>query len=215
MTPLILIGGGGHCKSVIEAAESAGAWKIAGILDTPDKVGTDVLGYSVLGTDDDIPNLIAANRDCRFVITVGHIKTAGIRRRIAARVMEAKGQFATIVASTAHVSRHAVLGAGTVVLHGAMVNAGAVVGENCIINTLANIEHDTRVDDYCHISTGAMVNGDCRIAPGVFLGSQSVMLNGISINAPDSIIAAGSFVRKTLKEPGIYAGNPAILMKRL
>lgn len=215
MTPLILIGGGGHCKSVIEAAESAGAWKIAGILDTPDKVGTDVLGYSVLGTDDDIPNLIAANRDCRFVITVGHIKTAAIRRQIAARILAAGGAFATIVASTAHVSRHACLGAGTVVLHGAMVNARAVVGENCIINTLANIEHDTRVDDYCHISTGAMVNGDCRIAPGVFLGSQSVMLNGISINAPDSIIAAGSFVRKTLKEPGIYAGNPAILMKRL
>ena len=104
MTPLILIGGGGHCKSVIEAAESSGQWKIAGILDTADKVGTTVLGYPVIGTDDDIPNLIAANRDCRFVITVGHIKTAGIRRRIAARVMEEKGLFATIVASTAHVT---------------------------------------------------------------------------------------------------------------
>lgn len=215
MKPLILIGGGGHCKSVIEAAESSGQWKIAGILDTADKVGTTVLGYPVIGTDNDIPALAAAQPDTRFIITVGHIKTAEIRRRIAARVMAAEGEFATIVASTAHVSRHAVLGAGTVVLHGAMVNAGATIGEGCIINTLANIEHDATVGDYCHISTGAMVNGDCRIAPGVFLGSQSVLLNGISISAPDSIIAAGSFVRKTLKEPGIYAGNPAILMKRL
>ena len=209
--PLILIGGGGHCKSVIEAAESSSQWKIAGILDTTDKV----LGYPVIGTDNDIPALAAAQPDTRFIITVGHIKTAAIRRRIAARIIDVKGQFATIVASTAHVSRHAVLGAGTVVLHGAMVNAGATIGEGCIINTLANIEHDATVGDYCHISTGAMVNGDCRIAPGVFLGSQSVLLNGISISAPDSIIAAGSFVRKTLKEPGIYAGNPAILMKRL
>ncbi|MDE6499675.1 MAG: acetyltransferase, partial [Rikenella sp.] len=143
------------------------------------------------------------------------IKTAEIRRQIATRVVAAGGSFATIVASTAHVSSHATVGAGTVVLHGAMVNAGAVIGEGCIINTLANIEHDVTVGDYCHISTGAMVNGDCRIASGVFLGSQSVLLNGISISAPDSIIAAGSFVRKTLKESGIYAGNPAILMKKL
>ena len=60
-----------------------------------------------------------------------------------------------------------------------------------------------------------MVNGDCQIESGVFLGSQSVMLNGAHIEGEGSIIAAGSFVRKTLKEPGIYAGNPAILMKKL
>ncbi|WP_298062299.1 NeuD/PglB/VioB family sugar acetyltransferase [uncultured Rikenella sp.] len=219
--PVILIGGGGHCKSVIDAAESARypdsepVFKIVGILDTADKVGTDVLGYPVIGTDDDIPALIGSMPGVHFVITVGHIKTARIRQAIAARVVEAGGRFATIVASTAHVSRHAVLGEGSVVLHGAMVNAGAEVGKQCIVNTLANIEHDARVGDFCHISTGAMVNGDCAVAGGVFLGSQSVMLNGARIDGEGSIVAAASFVRKTITIPGIYAGNPAILMKRL
>lgn len=223
MNEIILVGGGGHCKSVIEAAESArrpddihqAVFKIVGILDTLDKVGTNVLGYPVIGTDDDIPALIARMPGVRFVITVGHIKSADLRRAIAARVAAAGGQFATVVASTAHVSRHAVLGAGTVVLHGAMVNAGAVIGEGCIINTLANVEHDAVIGDWCHISTGAMVNGDCRTAPGVFLGSQSVMLNGARIGGEGSIVAAASFVRKTIAVPGIYAGNPAILMKKL
>lgn len=221
MEPIILVGGGGHCKSVIEAAESARlpdgtpVYKIAGILDTLDKVGADVLGYPVIGTDDDIPALIAQMPGMRFVITIGHIKSADLRRAIAARILAAGGQFATVVASTAHVSRHAVLGAGTVVLHGAMVNAGAVIGEGCIINTLANVEHDAVIGDYCHISTGAMVNGDCAVAQGVFLGSQSVMLNGVRIGGEGSIVAAASFVRKTITVPGIYAGNPAILMKKL
>ncbi|MCC8062420.1 MAG: acetyltransferase [Rikenellaceae bacterium] len=221
MNEIILVGGGGHCKSVIEAAESVRcpdgtpAYRIAGILDTLDKVGADVLGYPVIGTDDDIPALIARTPGVRFVITVGHIKTAAVRRAIASRIVAAGGGFATVVASTAHVSAHAVIGAGSVVLHGAMVNAGAVIGEGCIINTLANVEHDAVIGDWCHISTGAMVNGDCVIAGGVFLGSQSVLLNGAHIGGEGSIVAAASFVRKSLKEPGIYAGNPAILMKKL
>lgn len=185
------------------------------MLDAPGKVGTDVLGYPVIGTDDDIPALIARMPGVRFVITVGHIKTASVRRAIAAGIAAAGGEFATVIASTAHVSRHAVLGAGSVVLHGAMVNAGARIGEGCIINTLANVEHDAAIGDYCHISTGAMVNGDCVIAGGVFLGSQSVMLNGARIDGEGSIVAAASFVRKTITVPGIYAGNPAILMKKI
>ena len=79
---------------------------------------------------------------------------------------------ATLVASTAHVSKYAVLGAGTVVMHQAFVNAGAVIGENVIINTFANIEHDAHIGNQCHISTGTMVNGDCVVGDNCFIGSN-------------------------------------------
>lgn len=207
MKPIILIGGGGHCKSVIEAAESSGR-AIAGILDMAENVGHEILGYKIIGTDDDIA---ASAVDNEFVITVGHIKNSAIRKKIAQKVVQAKGEFGTIVASTANVSKHAIVGVGTVVLHGAMINAGATVGENCIINTLANVEHDAVIGDFCHISTGAMVNGDCRVGDGTFLGSQSVMLNGAQI-CENCLIAADTFVRKSLSQPGVYAGNPAKLM---
>ena len=205
--PLILIGGGGHCKSVIEAAESSGI-TIRGILDLPSEVGKNILGYPVLGTDDDIPQYV---KDCDFLVTLGFIKDPTLRNKLHARVEEAGGTLATIIASTAHVSNHASLGAGTVVLHGAMVNAGARIGKGCIINTMANIEHDAVVGDYCHISTGAMVNGDCHVGENTFLGSRSVMANGVSIPA-NSIFAAGCLVRKTQKTEGLYSGAPAMLM---
>lgn len=210
MKPLILVGGGGHCKSVVEAAISSGR-TIAGILDMPENIGKEILGYQVIGSDGDIPQYSA---DHEFVVTVGHIKDSGLRERLHRLIEDCKGDFATIVASTANVSRFAKIGKGSVVLHGAMVNASAVVGVGCIINTLANVEHDAVIGDFCHISTGAMVNGDCAVGDRVFLGSQSVMLNGISI-AEGCVIAAGSFVRKSIKDRGIYAGNPSILMKKI
>ena len=207
MKSLILIGGGGHCKSVIEVAESAG-YEIKGILDMPDEVGKEVLpGHKVIGTDDEIPQYV---EECDFIITVGFIKNPALRIKLYNKVKAAGGRLATIIASTAHVSKYAELGEGTVIMHHAFVNAGAKIGDNCIINTFVNIEHDAEVGNQCHISTGTMVNGECKIGENCFIGSQSVCANCIEI-ASDIIVGAGSLVRKSIRVKGIYAGNPAIL----
>lgn len=205
--PLILIGGGGHCKSIIEVAESVG-YEIKGILDMPDEVGKEVLpGHKVIGTDDEIPCYV---EECDFVVTVGFIKNPTLRIKLYNKVKTAGGRLATIIASTAYVSKYAELGEGTVIMHHAFVNAGAKIGDNCIINTFVNIEHDAVVGNQCHISTGTMVNGECKIGENCFIGSQSVCANCIEI-ASDIIVGAGSVVCKSLRMKGIYAGNPAIL----
>lgn len=206
MKPLILVGGGGHCKSVIEAAESQGR-EILGILDMPEDVGKQILSAKVIGTDDDIP--VYADK-AEFVITVGFITNPATRVRLYDRVKEAGGKLATIIASTAYVSKYAIIGEGTVVMHHAFVNAGARVGCNVILNTFSNIEHDAVIGSHCHISTGTMVNGECNVGERCFIGSQSVLANCIAIG-DDIIVGAGSLVRKSISEKGIYSGNPAIL----
>ena len=203
---LILVGGGGHCKSVIEAAESAG-YNILGVLDTPENVGKQVLAYSIIGTDDEIPLYVDK---AEFVVTVGFIKDPTTRIKLYNKVKEAGGKLATVIAPTAHVSKYSTIGEGTVVMHQVFVNAGAHIGANCIINTFCNIEHDAQIGDQCHISTGTMVNGDCKVGDRCFIGSQSVLANGITIDE-DIIVGAASFVRKSISEKGIYSGNPAIL----
>ena len=207
---LILVGGGGHCKSVIDVAESAG-YQIKGILDVPENVGNKVLGYSIIGTDDQIINYVD---NAVFIVTVGHIRDAALRIKLHQKIADAGGKLAIIVASTAHVSRYAHIGEGTVVMHQAVVNADASIGRGCIINTFANIAHDTIIGDYCHISTGAMVNGNCIVGSETFLGSQSVMINGIEITN-GCVVGAGSLVRKNLTQKGIYSGNPATLKIKL
>lgn len=206
MKPLILVGGGGHCKSVIDVAEGAG-YKILGILDRPEEVGKKVLSYEVIGVDDDIHKYVDK---AEFVITVGFIKNPSLRVKLYDLVKAAGGKLATLIASTAYVSKYAELGEGTVVMHKAFVNAGAKVGSNCIINTFCNIEHDALIGDQCHISTGTIINGDCNVGMKVFIGSQSVLVNGINVG-DDIVIGAGSVVRKSISEKGVYVGNPATL----
>lgn len=207
---LILVGGGGHCKSVIEVAESAG-YTIKGILDLPEKVGERILGYPIIGSDE---NMSDFSDQALFLVTVGHIKDASLRINLHKRILDAGGKLATVIANTAHVSKYATVGEGTVIMHYAMVNADAVIGKGCIINTFANIEHDAVIGDYCHISTGAMINGNCKIRRGTFIGSQSVIVNGVEITE-ECLIGAGSTVIKNLRQKGIYTGNPARLKVKM
>jgi len=205
---LILVGGGGHCKSVIDVAENAG-YTIKGILDMPEKVGEKILGFPIIGIDECIPDFI---HDFLFLVTVGFIKDASLRINLHQKILNAGGKLATVIAHSAQVSKYATIGEGTVVMHHAMINAGAVIGKGCIINTFADIEHDVVIEDYCHISTGAIVNGNCKIGYGTFIGSQSVIVNNVEITE-GCVIGAGSVVTKDLTHNGIYAGCPAMLKK--
>ncbi len=204
---LILICGGGHCKSVIEAARSAGL-EIRGILDLPERVGELCGTTEVIGSDCDIPAFAA---ECDFVVTLGFVTHPTRRNVLIERVRAAGGRFATVIASLARVADSASVGNGTVVLHNVCINAGAQIGDNCIINTAAIIEHDARIGNGTHVSTGAIVNGDCRIGSNVMIGSGAVIVNGVSV-ADGTIIGAGAVVTKNIEHQGTYAGVPAKLI---
>jgi len=204
---LILIGAGGHAKSCIDVIELTEEFEIAGLLDMPARKGTKLLGYEVIGTDADVPSFV--QQGYWFLVTVGQIKNAAIRVSAFNDLRAAGAQIATVISPLAHVSKHAVVEAGTIVMHGAKVNAGAHVGENCIINTNANIEHDTVIGDHIHISTQAVLNGDCKIGDRVFIGSGAIVQQGVEIIS-GTIIGAGTLVHKNILNQGTYVGIPFV-----
>lgn len=203
---IILVGGGGHCKSVIDVIETENKYAIIGILDTKEKIGQKILGYEVIGTDEDISSLTL--KDIYFIVTVGHIKSFVPRKKIYTKLKEHGARLATICSPNAYVSKHGKIEEGTIVMHHAFVNAGARIGINCIINTNAIIEHDAFIGNHCHISTATLVNGDCVVQDNCFIGSNATLRNGITVKN-NTIIGAGAFVSKDILTEGSFVGNPA------
>ncbi len=185
---IVLVGGGGHCKAVIDVIESLDHYAIAGIVDQPEKLGQHCLGYPIIGADEELPELV--KKYDRFLITVGQIKTAQIRHRLLTTLQQLGAEMATIVASSATVSRHAVIGAGSLVMPGVVIGAEVTIGQNCIINSGAIIEHESHIGDSCHIATGVVINGQTTVEQHCFIGSNSVLKQGINIGQ-SSVIAAG------------------------
>jgi sugar O-acyltransferase (sialic acid O-acetyltransferase NeuD family) len=161
-------------------------------------------GYAVIATDYDLPQMI---KDYQYAfISVGQINSPKRRIHLYERLLELGFILPTIIAPTAHVSHHATVGAGTIVMHGAIVNASARVGNNCIINTRALIEHDSIVADHCHVSTGALLNGSVRIGEGSFIGSGCVIRDGISLGR-NCIVGMGVSVRHNQPNDTKFTGH--------
>lgn len=199
---IILVGGGGHCRSVIDVVEAQGEFRVLGVLDLPDKAGEMVLGYPVIGCDEDIPRLI--KEGCgSFLTTLGQIKSPDRRIALFQLIKASGGQLPVIVSPLARVSRHATVGEGTVIMHGALINAGARVGCNCIINSRVLVEHDALVGDHCHLSTACVINGSVHVGAGTFFGSGAVTRENIDIG-PNCIVGAGAMVRKSLPSGSLF-----------
>ena len=190
MKEIILIGGGGHCKACIDVIEQENKYKIVGIIDKKEFIGTQVLGYDVIGSDDDLIEL--AKKYKYAFITIGQIRSVDIRKNLFQMAIQAGFNIPVIVSPLAYVSNYAILEKGTIIMHQALVNADAKIGVNCIINSKALIEHDAVVEDNCHISTGAIVNGGCIVKAETFYGSNAVSKEYSEIYG---FVKAGSLVK--------------------
>ena len=188
MKKIILIGGGGHCKSVIDVIEQDGRYKIMGIVDKPKLLGTKVLGYPVIGCDLDLHLLVKKFRYA--LITVGQIKTALKRVKLFNLANKIGFTLASVVSPRAYVSKHSKIGKGTIVMHNAIINANSFIGDNCIINTKALVEHDCSISNHCHISTNATINGGNQIGANSFVSSNVATRQYIKI-------PKNSFVKKS------------------
>lgn len=192
MQKIILIGGGGHCKSCIDTIEAEKKYQIYGILDIKEKIGENICGYKIIGTDEEIE--VYAKRGYYFLITIGQIHSAKIRVKLFNRIKEVKGKAATVISPSAYVSRTAKIGEGTIILNQVLVNSSAKIGSNCIINSKALIEHDAVIGNHCHISTGAKINGGVEIGEESFIGSGAITKQYIKIEK-ESFVKAGSLMK--------------------
>lgn len=202
--PIILVGGGGHCKSSIDVIEQEGKYRIIGILDLPDMVGKRIMEYEIIGTDNDLPAFIKSVDN--FLITIGQIRTSEKRIALWKMVKESGANLPAIVSPNSYVAKSAKIGEGSIIMHHAIINADASVGANCIINSKALIEHEVLIGDFCHISTGSVVNGQTKVGNRCFVGSNSTIYNNIRI-VDDTIVSAGSIVLKDITTPGTYFGK--------
>lgn len=187
---IILIGGGGHCKSVIDVIEQENRFEIAGIVEKFSGESQSVLSYPIIGVDDELESLRKLYRYA--CITVGHIKSNDVRVRLFHRLLELDFTLPVIVSPRAYISKYSSVADGTVVMHDVCINADVQIGKNCIVNSKALIEHDSVVEDQCHISTGVILNGDTHVLKNSFIGSGSVVKECSQVNG---FIRANSLVK--------------------
>jgi len=207
-TSCVILGGGGHARVLIDTLQVCGKAELLGVLDADDSLwGQDLLGVPIVGGDDCLPDLVKRGANS-FVVGVGSLGDATIRKNLFALGLSHDLAPLTVVHPTAVCSHGVTVGKGTVLFPGSIVNTGGVLGDNVIINTGAVVEHDCSLGDHVHVATRASLAGGVIVGEGAHVGIGASVRQNVRIGA-QSVIGAGAAVVADVPEGIVVAGVPA------
>jgi UDP-perosamine 4-acetyltransferase len=206
MMEIVVIGGGGHAKVLVNTLKKLGEYSILGYTDGKDN--GSLLGVRYLGGDDILDELLKTHPGCCAAIGVGNVAADDKREKIMKRMKDLKFSLPSIVSPRAVVNEDVAIGSGTVVFDGAIINPGTEIGEGVIVNTNCTVEHDCRIEDFVHIASNAALSGGARVGRRTMIGAGATVLQSVTI-CGGCTIGAGAVVVEDCLRPGTYLGVPA------
>ncbi len=199
---VVIIGGGGHAKVVIESLRASGQ-AVAAIVDA-DPTPREVLGVPVVGDDLKLPELKAQGLSQLFV-AIGDNR---LREKLGRKAQGLGFVLVNAIHPSAVTSPSAKLGQGVAVMAGVAINADTEVGDLTIINTGVVVDHDGRLGVACHLGPACALAGGVTVGDHAFLGVGVRVIPGVTIGA-DTTVGAGGVVVRDLPEAVLAIGVPA------
>lgn len=185
MRRLMIIGAGGHGRSVAEAVLLGKEYALAGFVDDSWPDSSAVWEYPILGNTAD-PALSFKHADSA-IIAIGN---NGVRAKLQNSLVESGMHIATIIHPKAMVSPRAVIGAGSTIMAGAVVGTEAVLGLGVIVNGGAVVDHHCRVGDFAHLGVNTSMAGGSVLGDGAWMQAGAALGYRVEI-APGDVIGPG------------------------
>lgn len=213
---IVLIGGGGHCKSILDTLNSSFDYEDIFISDPRLKLGTEINGAIVAGGDEVLPELLNQGVKYAFVTigSVGNRESIELRRDLYCKAKALGYQIPNVIDRTAIVSESAKLSEGIFIGKRAVVNADVDLGTMAIINTGAIVEHECVVGGFSHISIGVVLAGGVNIGDNTFIGAGTTVIQDLYIGK-NSVIGAGALVNKCVPDNCKAVGIPVRIIKQM
>lgn len=204
---ILLLGGGGHCKSVLDTLYKTSLYDEIGVIDIPQEIYGKILDTKIIGSDNDLQSLYEQGYQNAF-ITVGSIGNPSLRIKLYHQLKKIGFHIPNIIDPSAVVSPYITIGNGNFIGKNAIVNADAIIENGTIINTSSIVEHDCKVGSFVHLSPNSLICGNVAVGENVHIGASATVIQNVKIT-DNVIIGAGSVVVESISEEGIYYGVPA------
>lgn len=182
---LLVVGAGGHGRSVAEVAKLSGQFEVVGFLDDTLPEGQIVCGLPVLGP-------VAGMAEHRTIVdqAIVAIGNNAVREKLMQQLTLAGFELATVVHPRAIVSPSALLGAGSAVMAGAIVGTEAHLGVGVIVNCGAVVDHHATVEDVGHLGVNSSMAGGTILGHAAWLQAGAALGYGVHVSA-NTVIPPG------------------------
>jgi sugar O-acyltransferase (sialic acid O-acetyltransferase NeuD family) len=175
-TKLLVLGAGGHGRSVAESAELSGQFEVVGYLDDALPVGERVFGSNVLGPFASIADHCSVADHA--IVAIGN---NALREKLLQQLTQAGYAMVTVVHPRAFVPPSAVVGQGSAIMAGAIVGSEARLGVGCIVNCGAVVDHHATVEDFGHLGVNASMAGGSLLGRSAWMQAGAALGYGVTL----------------------------------
>jgi sugar O-acyltransferase (sialic acid O-acetyltransferase NeuD family) len=195
---LLILGYGGHARSVADVAISCGYAELL-FVDSNANPSENFLGYRVIESLDKLKGtwtdaFPASGNSHKRKDQCANIKETGLK-------------LISLISPLSSIGSGAIIQSGNFIGHHAHVGPMAVIGRACIINSAAIIEHESYIGEYSHLSVNATICGRTKIGTFCTVGAGATVIDGLTV-VDDTRIGAGAVVINSITAPGTYVGVP-------
>lgn len=201
--PILIIGAGGHGRSVLDVASSSGVDVLAFV--DEQNAGQTIMGVDVLASVADI----SLPPEAEYFVAIGDNY---VRQKVVdktGRELPDTSQ-AKLIHQSAYVSPYATVAPGSVVMGQAFVGPNCCIEEGCILNTGSQIDHDGHMRSFSSLGPRACLGGSVNLGKRSVVAIGATVKHGVVIG-DDSVLGAQAYLHQSMPEQVVYMGVPARL----
>ncbi|QDT90108.1 acetyltransferase [Gimesia algae] len=204
---IILLGGGGHAKVLIDLILQGESFQVIGILDPDLVIGHHIKGIKVLGSDAGLVG-IQEQGVKHAAVAIGSVHSNQLREKLFNQCRDLGFQQPALIHPRAFLASDVTLCEGVQVMAGAIVQTDTIIGEGVVVNTGSRIDHDCKISKHSFLAPGVILCGGVSVGENAFLGAGSVVIQGVKIGK-NAVIAAGAVVTRDVRDGALVKGVPA------
>ncbi len=207
MKNIVVFGGSGHARVVLDIIKRMARYVLVGIIDGSSGGSmTRASDYRILGCDDDLPRIIDDfGVDCGIIAVGDNYRRSLIHQKIAGMCPSFK--FGTAIHPNACLAEDITIGEGSVVMAGAVINSGSRIGRSCILNTNCSLDHDSEMEDFSSFAPGVTGGGNVKVGYCSALGIGAIVKHGVRIGE-HAVVGAGAIVMRDIPSLTVSYGQP-------
>lgn len=203
---ILLCGGGGHAKTLIDLIRAIDAYDLVGIADDTLERGSEVLGVPVIGSTRELAALRASGIR-HAVNAVGGIGAPDVRWGVFERITAAGFSQPALIHPTALVEPTVILADAVQILAKSYISSASSVGFGSLLNAGVILSHDDHVGRCVNLSPGATCGGNVTIGDFTQIGMRATINARVTVGSR-AMVGNGATVKRDVPDgTRVYAGT--------